>query len=104
MLTFSSEKRWSFSKEIELEVNVDKTKCMAMSGDKDAGQSHNIWGMKNSSFESVEGFKYLATTLTSQNSLQEEIKSRLKVGNACYHSVQNLLSSSLISENLKIKI
>jgi hypothetical protein len=38
-------------------------------------------------------FKYLGTTLTDQNSIQEEIKSRLKLGNACYHSVQNLLSS-----------
>jgi len=52
----------------------------------------------------VEGFKYLGTTLTNQNSIQEEIKSRLKSGNACYHSVQNLLSSSLVSKNLKIKI
>ena len=42
--------------------------------------------------------------LTNQNSIQEEIKSRLKLGNACYHSVQNLLSSSLLSKNLKIKI
>jgi Fe-S-cluster containining protein len=53
---------------------------------------------------SVEGFRYLGTTLTNQNSIQEEIKSRLKSGNACYHSVQNLLSSSLLSEILKIKI
>jgi len=52
----------------------------------------------------VEKFKYLGTTLTNQNSIQEEIKSRLKSGNACYHSVQNLLSSSLLSKNLKIKI
>ena len=44
-----------------------------------------------------------SSTLTSQNSIQEEIKSRLKSGNACYHSVQNL-SSSLLSKNLKIKI
>ena len=43
-------------------------------------------------------------TLTDQNSIQEEIKSRLKSGNACYHSVQNLLSSSLLSKNIKIKI
>ena len=49
-------------------------------------------------------FKYLGTTLTNQNSIQKEIKSRLKLGNACYHSVQNLLSSSLLSKNLKIKI
>jgi len=44
------------------------------------------------------------TTLTNQNSIQEEIKSRLKSGNACYHSVQNLLSSSLLPKNLKIMI
>ena len=47
---------------------------------------------------------YLGTTLTNQNSIQEEIKSRLKSGNACYHLVQNLFSSSLLSKNLKIKI
>jgi len=58
----------------------------------------------NSPFERVEGFKYLGTTLTIQNSIQEETKSRLKSGNACYHSVQNRLSSSLLSKNLKIKI
>ena len=52
----------------------------------------------------VEEFKYLGTTLTCQNSIPEEIKSRLRLGNACYHSVQNLLSSTLLSKNLKIKI
>jgi len=52
----------------------------------------------------VEEFKYLGTTLTDQNSIAEEIKSRLSSGNACYHSVQNLLSSKLLSKNLKIKI
>jgi len=52
----------------------------------------------------VEEFKYLGKTLTNQNSVQEEIKSRMKSGNVCYHSVQNLFSSSLLSKNLKIKI
>jgi len=42
--------------------------------------------------------------LTNQNSIPEEIKSRLKLGNACYYSVQKLLSSNLLSKNLKIKI
>jgi len=46
----------------------------------------------------------LRITLPNENSIQEEIKSRLKTGNACYHLVQNRLSSSLISRNLKIKI
>ena len=60
--------------------------------------------VENSSIERVEEFKYLGTTLTNQISIHEEIRSRLKLGNACYHSVQNLLSSSLLSKNLKIKI
>ena len=46
----------------------------------------------------------MGTTLTNKNSIQEEIKSRLKLGNACYYSVQNLLSSSLLSKKLKVKI
>jgi hypothetical protein len=58
----------------------------------------------NSSIEMVEEFKYLGKTLTNKNSIQEEIKSRLKLGNACYYSVKNLLSSSLLSKKLKIKI
>ena len=52
----------------------------------------------------MEQFKHFGSTLTNQNSIQEEIKKRLKSGNACYHSVQNLLSSSLLSKNLMIKI
>ena len=55
-------------------------------------------------FERVEEVRYLGTTLTNQNSFQEEIKSSLKSGNAYCHSVQNLLSSSLLSRNLTIKI
>jgi hypothetical protein len=46
----------------------------------------------------------LGTTLTDQNCIHEEIKSRLNSGNACYYSVQNLLSSRLLSRNLKVKI
>jgi len=63
-----------------------------------------IWNTDNSSTERVEEFKCLGTMLTNQNYIQEEIKSRLKLRNACYYSVQNILSSSLLSKNLKIKI
>jgi len=91
------------SKEIGLEVNANKTKYMVMHQDQNAGQSHSI-RIDNSSLERVEEFKYLETTLTNQNFFQVEIKSRLKSGNACYHSVQNILSSSLLSKSLKIKI
>ena len=76
---------------------------MTMSRDQNAGRIHNM-KTDNSSIESVEEFKYLGTILTNQNSIQEEIKCRLKMGNVCFYSVQNLLSSSLLSKNLKIKI
>jgi hypothetical protein len=58
----------------------------------------------SSSFESVEQFTYLETTLAHKNSIQEEIDSILKSGTACYHLVQNLLSSSLLSKNLNFMI
>jgi len=80
------------SKEIGLEVNADKTKYMVMSRDQNAARSRSI-KTDNSSFEMVEEIKYLGKTFTNQNSIQEEIKSRLKPGNACYHATQNILSS-----------
>ena len=76
---------------------------MVMSGDRNAGRSCSI-KTDNGYFERAEEFKYLGTTLTDQNSIQEEIKSTLKSGNACYHSVLNLLSSSLLSKKFKIYI
>jgi len=63
-------------------VNADKSKYMVMSRDQNAGRSHNI-KIDNSSLEKVEKFKYLGITSTNQNSIQEEIKSRLKSWNAC---------------------
>ena len=86
------------SKETGLEVNADKTRYMVMSRDQNAGRSHNT-KIDNSSFEMVEELKYLGTTLTNQNSIQEEITSRLKSDNDCYRSVQNLLSSRLLFKN-----
>jgi hypothetical protein len=91
------------SRDIGLEINTEKTKYMIMSRHSNSGQNQNI-RIANESFENVEKSKYLGTTLTYQNDIRDEIKSRLNSGNACYYSVQNLLSSCLISKNLKIKI
>ena len=74
---------------------------MVMSRDQNARRIH-CKKTDNSCFEKVEEFKYLGTNLTNQNSIQEEIKSRLKSENACYHSVQNLLSSCLLFTMIKI--
>jgi hypothetical protein len=85
-----------------LDASKEVTKYMLMLSEK-AGQKHSIT-IANRSFESVTKFKYLGTTLTDQNCMQEEIKSRLNSRNACYHSVQSLLSSRLLSRNVKVKI
>jgi hypothetical protein len=76
---------------------------MSVSRDQNAGQNREI-KTANSSFENVSQFKYLGTTVTNQNLIQEEIKRRLNFGNACCHSVQNLSSSRLLSKNVKVKI
>jgi hypothetical protein len=75
-------------KEVGLEINVEKTKCMLPSCHQNASQN---WDIKigNRSFEDL---------------IQEEIKKRLNSRIACYHSAQNLLSSRLLSKNVKIKI
>jgi hypothetical protein len=66
-------------------------------------QNHYI-KMANSCFDYVAKFKYLGTTVTDQNFIHEEIKSRLNSGNAYYNSVQNVLSSRLLSKKVKIMI
>ena len=74
-----------------------------MSRDQNAARCHRMKTDNNSS-EREEQLKNLGTTLTYLNYIQEEIKSRFMSRNACYHSVQNLLSFSLLSTNIKIKI
>jgi hypothetical protein len=91
------------SKEVGLEINVEKTEYMLLSRHQNVGQNRDI-KIANRSFENVSQLKYLGTTVPSQNLIQEEIKRRLSSGNACHHSVQNLLSSHLLSKNLKMKI
>jgi sorting nexin-29 len=90
------------SKEVGLEVNVEKTKKMLVSCYQNAEQNLDIKIGKRS-FENVSQFKYLRMTVTNQHLIQEE-KRRLISSNACYHSVQSLLSSHLPSKNLKIRI
>jgi hypothetical protein len=61
------------SKEVGLEVNVEKTKYMLLSRQQNVGQNRDI-KIANKSFENVLQFKYLGTTVTNQNLIQEEIE------------------------------
>jgi hypothetical protein len=76
---------------------------MLVSCHQNAGQNRKI-KIGNRSFENVTQFKYLGKTVTNQNLIHEEIKRRLDSGNACYYSDQNLMSSRLLSKNIKIRI
>jgi hypothetical protein len=89
--------------EFILELNPEKSKCMLMSRSQKTGQKYSI-KIASRAFEDVAMFKYHGTRLKDQNHMHEEIKSRLNSGNACYHKVQSLLSSRLLSRNLKVKI
>jgi hypothetical protein len=74
-------------------------KCVKFS----PGKNDDI-NITNRSFEIVEKFKYLGTTVANQNQIQEEIKRRPNSGNVYYHLVQKFLPSRLLSKNIKIKI
>jgi hypothetical protein len=99
----NSETLLEASRDIGLEINAEKITYMIVSHHPNSGQNQNI-RIANESSEKVAKFKYLGTTLTNQNDIHDEIKCRLNLGDAFYYSVQNLLSSCLISKNLKIKI
>jgi hypothetical protein len=85
------------SKEVCLEVNAN----MLLSHQNE--EKHGIKKAKRP-FENVAQFKYLGTTETNQSLIQEKIRRRLDAGEACYNSVQNFLSSLLLSKNVKIRI
>jgi hypothetical protein len=80
------------SRDAGLEINAEKTYYMIMSHHPNSGLNQNIM-VANESFENVVKFRYLET---NQNDIHDEIRSRLNLGNSCYYSVQNLLSSHLI--------
>jgi hypothetical protein len=82
------------SKVVRLEVTAEKTKYMLLSRHQNARQYCDI------KIES-RPFENMSTTVTNQNLFQEEIKRRLNSGNACYHSVQNFLSSRVLAKKLK---
>ena len=90
-------------KDIGLSVNTGKTKYMEIGRHRGMIANAHI-EIGSNSYEKVKTFKYLGSLLTNQNSIQEEVKCRLKAGNSCYFSVQTLLSFRLLSKNLKIKI
>ncbi|KAJ4449257.1 hypothetical protein ANN_00654 [Periplaneta americana] len=91
------------SKAIGLEVNPEKTKYMIMSRDQNIVRNGTI-KVGDLYFEGVEKFKYLGATVTNINDTREEIKHRTNMGNACYYSVEKILSSSLLSKNVKVII
>jgi hypothetical protein len=90
------------SSEASVSVNAEKTRVMFMPHHQPAGYSHEI-DESNKPLTNVAKFKYLGITVTNQNVVNEEIKSRLNLwDNECCHSVQNLLFSCLLSKNVKI--
>ena len=89
------------SKDIGLEVNSDKTKCMITSRQQTIVQNQNIV-TENLSFGKVEKLKYLRVTVKNTNDIREEMKRRINLRNACYYSFEKILSSQLLYKKLKV--
>ena len=90
------------SKDIGLEVNSEETKYMITTRQPNVIQNQNIV-IGNLSFENIEKFRYLGVTVTNTNDIHEEIKRRINMGNACYYSLEKIVSSRLLSKKLKVK-
>jgi hypothetical protein len=88
------------SKEVGLEIIVERAKFMLLSRQQSIGKNWDI-RIANRLFENVVRFRYLGMTVTNQDLIHVEIKRRLNSGNACYHSVQNLFSSLLLPKKCK---
>jgi hypothetical protein len=88
------------SKDVALEVNTEKSKYVLMPHHQNSGQNHNI-KMANKFLKNVAKNKYLGITVTNENLIHKKIKSRWYSGNTCYHSVQQLQASHLLSKNVK---
>jgi hypothetical protein len=88
---------------VGIEISTEETNSMLLSHHQEADQNCDI-KIANRLFENVSQYKYFGMTVTNQNLIKEEIERKLNSGNTCYHSFQNLLSSLLLSKNVKIKI
>ena len=89
------------SKDVGLEVNSEKTKHMITSSHQIVIQNQIVVIVKL--FVNVEKFRYLGVTVRNTNDISEEIKCRINMGNACYYSLEKILSSCLLSKKLKVK-
>ena len=90
------------TKEIRLQANAENAKYMVMCS-RPACRTRSYIKIGTKSFERVKQLRYFVVTLTNQHCIHEEIKTRLKLGNVCCHSAQNILSCRLLSKNIKIK-
>ena len=88
-------------KDIGLEVDSEKTKYMVTSRHQIVIQNQNVV-IGNLSFENVEKLRYLGVTVTKTNDIREELKRRINMGNACYYSLEKIVSSRLLSKKLKV--